>query len=65
MTVEDGKLMTQATGQGKFQLFPKSETRFFLKVVPAEVEFVADENGEYNKMILYQNGQEVAGRRLE
>ena len=65
MTVEDGKLMTQATGQGKFQLFPKSETRFFLKVVPAEVEFVADENGEYNKMILYQNGQEVTGRRLE
>ena len=37
MTVEDGRLMTQATGQGKFQLFPKSETRVFLKVVPAEV----------------------------
>jgi CubicO group peptidase (beta-lactamase class C family) len=65
MTLEDGKLMTQATGQGKFQLFAKSETRFFLKVVPAEVEFVANDNGEYNKMILYQNGQEVVGKRVD
>ncbi len=65
MTLEDGKLMTQATGQDKFQLFAKSETRFFLKVVPAEVEFVADDNGKYNKMILYQNGQEVVGSRVD
>jgi len=63
MTVEDGKLMTQATGQDKFQLFAKSETRFFLKVVEAEVEFVANNDDEYDKMILYQNGQEVVGSR--
>ncbi|MCA6079111.1 serine hydrolase [Fulvivirga sedimenti] len=63
MTVEDGKLMTQATGQGKFQLFPKSETRFFLKVVPAEVEFIEGPDGTFDSMILYQNGQEVKGTR--
>ncbi len=65
MTVEDGKLMTQATGQGKFELFAKSETRFFLKVVAAEVEFIEGADGKYDSMILYQNGQEVKGTRKD
>jgi CubicO group peptidase (beta-lactamase class C family) len=42
MTREGDSLMTQATGQPKFELFPESETRFFLKVVEAQVTFVKD-----------------------
>lgn len=37
-----GHLMAQATGQFKFELFPESETKFFLKVVDAKVTFVKD-----------------------
>ena len=33
ITVEDGKLMAQATGQEKCQIFPESETKFFYKIV--------------------------------
>jgi len=29
VTVEDGKLMAQATGQDKYQIFPESATKFF------------------------------------
>ena len=65
MTVEDGKLYTQATGQPKNQLFAKTETRFFLKVVAAEVEFIKDETGVYTSCILYQNGQELKAKRKE
>jgi len=63
MTVEDGKLYALATGQPKNQLFAKSQTRFFLKVVSAEVEFIKDDSGKYSSCILYQGGQEMKGKR--
>ena len=35
--------MTQATGQSKLEVFPESETKYFLKVVDAQLTFVKDE----------------------
>jgi hypothetical protein len=32
--------------------------------VPAQIEFIANENGEFNRMILYQNNQEMPGERV-
>ncbi|MDM8003337.1 MAG: serine hydrolase [Bacteroidota bacterium] len=63
-TREGNRLMTQATGQQKFEVFPESETKFFLKVVDAQVEFVADPDGKFNKMILYQAGNRIEGKRI-
>jgi len=65
MTVEDGKLYAQATGQSKNQLFAKTKTRFFLKVVAAEVAFIKDESGKYSSCVLYQGGQEMKGKRKD
>lgn len=45
VTRQDDKLMTRITGQPTFELFPESETKFFLKVVDAQVEFVVDDQG--------------------
>ena len=59
MTLEGGQLMTQATGQSKFPLFAESETKFFLKVVDAELEFVKNDKGEVTHLILHQGGQDV------
>jgi len=56
VTLEDGHLMAQATGQAKFELFAQSPGMFFLKVVDAQVEFVASPDGSVNKLILHQNG---------
>ena len=64
MTLENGQLMTQATGQPKFPLYAESETRFFLKVVDAEVEFVRDPTTHaVTKLVLYQNGVHDAAKQ--
>ncbi len=63
MTLEDGKLMTQATGQPKFQLFAESETKFFLKVVDAEIEFFKNKKGEVTHLVLHQGGRDTKGTK--
>ncbi len=65
VTVEGDKLFSQATGQQKFQIFPESETKFFLKVVDAQLEFMENEKGEFDSFILYQGGQEIPGKRKD
>ena len=59
--VVDGRLMAQATGQPEFELFSKNEKEFYLKVIDAQVEFVRNDKGEVEKLILHQNGQHVPG----
>ncbi len=61
MTLEGNQLMTQATGQPKFPLHAESETKFFLTVVDAEVEFFRNDKGEVAYMMLHQGGQDVKG----
>jgi CubicO group peptidase (beta-lactamase class C family) len=63
MTLEDGHLMTQATGQPKFPLFAESETMFFLKVVDAQVEFFKNDKGQVTHLVLHQGGRETKGVR--
>jgi len=62
-TLEGDQLMTQATNQPKFPIYPESRTKFFLKVVDAEVEFVPDDKGQVNYVILHQGGQDHKGVR--
>jgi len=64
VTSEDGKLMAQATGQSKFELFPLSETDFALKVIAAQVTFVKNEQGQVTQLILNQNGRKVPGKKI-
>ena len=63
MTVEGDQLMTQATGQPKFPMFAESETKFFLKVVDAQVEFFRNEKGAVTHLILHQGGQDMKAQR--
>lgn len=65
VTKEGDQLMTQATGQQKFPVYPESETKFFLKVVDAQIEFIPDENGNFTKLKLYQGGRVLEGKRVE
>lgn len=51
VTAEDGRLWAQMTGQPKFEIYARSETEFFWKVVVASVEFVRDESGAVTKVI--------------
>ncbi len=64
ITAEDGKLMAQATGQDKFRIFPESETKFFYKIVDAEIDFEKGKDGKVEKLILHQNGKNLPGLKL-
>ena len=52
------RLTTQLTGQQQFPIFAESETKFFLKVVEAQVEFFTDASGAVTHAVMYQNGRE-------
>lgn len=64
VTKDGSHLYAQATGQSRFELFPESETKFYLKEVKAQVMFVKNPSGQIDKLVLYQNGQEVPGKRI-
>lgn len=59
------KFMTQATGQAAFEIFAESESKFFLKVVDGQVEFVKDAAGQVTGMVLTQNGRSIPGKRIQ
>ncbi len=58
------QLKVQATGQPAFDIFPESETMFFLKVVNAQVEFVK-EGGKVKSAILHQGGRSTEGPKVQ
>ena len=63
VTVENGQLITQATGQPMFPVYAESETRFFPLEFPAEIEFVKDAGGKVNALVLHQGGHDMRAPR--
>lgn len=57
--VEGDQLMTQATDQPKIPIYPESQTKFFLKIVDAEVEFFTNDKGDVSYLVLHQNGHDM------
>jgi len=49
-------------GQPRFEIFPKTETTSFWKVVDAQVTFVKDKDGKVIKAIHRQNGKRQRAR---
>jgi CubicO group peptidase (beta-lactamase class C family) len=64
VTVEEGKLIAQATSQPKFELFAQKDNYFFVKAVEAEVEFVSSGTGVVEKLILYQGGRKTDAKKI-
>lgn len=64
ITHKGTQLFGQATGQGQFELFPKSDTEFFLKVVSAQLTFSVKE-GKAESLTLFQGGQKIPGKRIK
>lgn len=66
-TVEtkDDKFMIVLTGQPSHQVFPRSETEWYYKVVDATITFNVDKNGNYESLVLFQNGINQTVKRKE
>jgi hypothetical protein len=65
VTQEGTRLFAQGTGQQKVEVYPESETKFFLKVVEAQIEFAKDASGKVSKLTLYQNGQVMDAKKIK
>jgi CubicO group peptidase (beta-lactamase class C family) len=63
ITRDGDRILGQLTGQPRFEIYPASETKFFLRVVEAEVTFVKDEKGAVSHLILHQGGKDQKGIR--
>lgn len=61
VTREGKHLFAQATGQPKFEIYPKSETEFYLKVVDAQITF----DIENEMLTLHQNGQHMPAKLVK
>ena len=55
----------QLTGQGKVEIFPKSDTEFFYKKVDAHITFVKDSEGLIKSLVFNQNGQKITADKIK
>jgi len=65
VTRDGDHFMTQATGQGKLEIFPESDHEFFAKAVNAQITFVTDSTGRAIEVILHQGGLDLHASRIE
>ncbi|MEZ4991961.1 MAG: serine hydrolase [Saprospiraceae bacterium] len=63
ITRKGSRLFGEATGQGQFELFPKSATEFFVKEVEAQVTFDVQQDGKVSQLILHQGGMDMPAKR--
>lgn len=64
ISVEGDRIFLRGTGQPRTEIFPKTETRFFSKIVSAVIEFNLDKSGNPTGLTLIQNGAELKARKL-
>ena len=62
---EGDKLMTQASSQPAFELFPDGENKFALRAVDAKVSFVRDASGTVTGLMIHQGGRDVPGKKTK
>jgi len=65
ITLDNGKLKLQGSNQPKIDLFAESDTRFFVKVVDASVDFVKGPDGKTASLILHQNGRDMPAKKIK
>ncbi len=65
ITREGDKFMSQATGQSKVEIYAESDTKFFLRVVDAQLQFVKDGDGKITQLILFQGGRGMPAKKIK
>lgn len=64
ITREGDFLLAQLTGQPAFRIHPLSATRFFYRVVEAEISFDCDADGAATRLVLHQGGKDMPMERI-
>ncbi|MFD1141159.1 serine hydrolase [Larkinella insperata] len=61
--LEGDQLLIKLGQQSYMKAYAESENKFFSRVVQASVAFFNNEKGEVDRLVLYQNGQEISAKR--
>ncbi len=65
VTRDGDHFFVQAGNQPAVEVFPKSDTKFFLKVVTAQIGFVVDPQGKVTGAVLHQGGRETPLAKID
>ena len=65
ITTDGEHLFSQATGQGKIEVYPESDYNYFLKVVDAQLQFTKDDKGNITSVTLLQGGAKMPGKKIK
>jgi CubicO group peptidase (beta-lactamase class C family) len=65
VTREGDHLFAQVTGQPKVELLAASETKYFIREVIAEIEFVRGAGGKVESLVLTQGGRTIPAKRVK
>jgi CubicO group peptidase (beta-lactamase class C family) len=65
VTVENGKLFTQATGQQKVEVTPDGKDVFVLRAAGAKLTFQRDESGKVTGLVLNQGGRDLPAPKIK
>jgi len=64
ITLEEGRLHGQPTGQDRLPIYPEALDRFFVRAVDAQVAFTRDPGGAVTGLVLTQGGGDQLARRI-
>lgn len=62
---ENNGLFVKIGEQQEFELFPESETKYFLKGLPARVTFIKDDRGKVIQLLVHTDRGEMRGKKIK
>ncbi|MFC0241384.1 glyoxalase superfamily protein [Rhodopseudomonas telluris] len=62
---EGDQLISRLTGQQNVPIYGETKTRFFAKVVDAQISFIANGDGNVSALVLHQNGRDIEMKRID
>jgi len=65
ITLENGQLKAQLTGQPAFPVYSSARDEFYYTVVDAQLSFQRDARGKVDAVVLHQNGKDNRARRVQ
>jgi CubicO group peptidase (beta-lactamase class C family) len=65
ITHEPDGLHLQATGQPKVNIYAESDSKFYLKIANATIEFERNSTNQVERLVLYQNGAVMPGKKIK
>src|SRR5436190_4990243 len=61
---EGDKFYLAPTNQGRVEIFPESQTKFFLKIIEATATFITDTQGKATGVVWRQNGVDTSLKKI-